>query len=35
VPEVPKKPVPERKVAVAKKEVSPPVKGTASFESKL
>lgn len=35
VPEVPKKPVPEKRVAVAKKEVSPPVKGTESFESEL
>lgn len=27
VPEVPKKPAPEKKVAVAKKEVAPPEKG--------
>lgn len=32
MPEVPKKPVPEKKVAVAKREVAPPAKGTASFE---
>lgn len=35
VPEVPKKHVPEKKVAVTRKEVSPPAKGTASFESGL
>lgn len=35
VPEVPKKPVPEKKVAVAKKEVAPPAKGTASLECGL
>lgn len=35
VPEAPKKPVPEKKVAVAKKEVPPPAKGTASFECGL
>jgi len=35
VPEVPKKPVPEKKLAVAKKEVTPPAKGTSSFECGL